>query len=110
MCARVRRRITRAVAICATAVGCSACVSGAIYSHVTVPLDTNFDATPVLTESARESWKTFQYSYYVRVDWGSTGLAEIAREHGMSRIYYADVETLTILNIWTQRWVRVYGE
>jgi hypothetical protein len=83
-------------------------MSGAIYSHVTVPLDVNLDRTPVYGEHARESWNTFQY--YVRVDWGSAGIGDIAKEHGFDRVHYADLETLSVLGLWTQRWARVYGE
>jgi hypothetical protein len=101
------QQVARA-AVLSTALALPGCLSGAIYSHVTVPLDANFDATPVYRGEASDSWKTFQY--YGRIDWGSTGLAEVAREHGMKRLYYADVETLTILRFWTQRWVHVYGE
>jgi hypothetical protein len=84
------------------------CVSGAIYSHVTVPLDVNLDQTPVHQDYGRDSWNTFQY--YVRVDWGSAGIGDIAREYGFTRVHYADVETLSVLGLWTQRWARVYGE
>lgn len=84
------------------------CLSGALYHHTTVPLDVNLDETPVHREDAEGSWKTFQY--YVRFDWGSDAPGEIAREYGFTRIYYADLETLSVLGLWTQRTVHVYGE
>ena len=43
---------------------------------------------------ARDSWKTFQY--YVRVDWGHMGIGDVAKQHGFSRIHYADLETLSV--------------
>jgi hypothetical protein len=46
---------------------------------------------------------------YVQIDWGSSGIADAAREQGMNQIYYADLETLSVLGIWTQRWAIVYG-
>lgn len=84
------------------------CLAGALYSHVTVPLDVNLDRTPVQRDQARSAVKTFQYN--LRVDWGSDGIGDIAKRHGFKRIYYADVETRTVLGIWQERWVLVYGE
>ena len=68
------------------------CLSGAIYTHTTVPLDVNLEATPVYDERARGAWNTL--NYYVRVDWGSQGIGDVAKKHGFARIYYADLETV----------------
>ena len=84
------------------------CLSGAIYTHTTVPLDVNLEATPVYDERARGAWNTL--NYYVRVDWGSQGIGDVAKKHGFARIYYADLETVAVLGIWTQRYAHVYGE
>jgi hypothetical protein len=100
----VRRLLGPALA----ALLCTGCLQGLIYSRVTVPLDVNLDATPVHAERAHDSWNTLQY--YVSVDWGSIGLGDVAKEHGFERIYYADLETLSVLGIWTQRTAHVYGE
>ncbi len=98
----------RAIALLLLATTPLGCMSGALYSHVTVPLDVNLDRTPVHDEYGRESWNSFQY--YIRVDWGSDGIGDIAKQHGFTRVDYADLETLTVLGVWTQRWARVYGE
>lgn len=87
--------------------GCAA-PTGLIYSRVTEPWDVNLDRTPVYDEQARDSRNVFRY--YVRFEWGNEGLAETARRHGLTTIYYADRETLSVLGIWTQRWAHVYGE
>ncbi len=98
----------RWVGLALAALVCPGCLGGVIYSRVTVPLDVNFDATPVHTERATGSWNTLQY--YVQVDWGSDGLGDVAKKHGFTRIYYADLETLSVFGIWTQRSAHVYGE
>jgi hypothetical protein len=67
----------------------------------------DLDRTPVHEESGRESWNTFVYC--VRVDWGSDGIGDVAKRTGFERVYYADLETLTVLGVWEQRWARVYG-
>jgi hypothetical protein len=84
------------------------CLTGLIYTRVTVPLDVNLDETPVHRESDSDSWNTIQY--YVQVHWGSAGIGDVAKRHGFTRIYYADLETLSVLGVWTQRWAHVYGE
>lgn len=29
---------------------------------------------------------------------------------GIETVHYADLETLSVLGVWNQRWVHVYGE
>ena len=53
--------------------------------------------------------RTLQY-WFVRVQWKGNGIGEVAKAKGFKRVYYADVETLRVLGVWTQRWVRIYGE
>ena len=86
----------------------TACRSGAIFTHVVVPLDANFDRTVVQAGSARDDTKRFQYR--VRIEWGDQAIGEIASRNGMHTVHYADLETLSVLGVWTQRWVRIYGE
>jgi hypothetical protein len=83
------------------------CVSGAIYTNVTVPLDVNFDATPVVSDANSGNVKTIQY--YVRVDWGDASIGTIAKRHGFEEVHYADLRTLSVLGVWTQQFVTIYG-
>ena len=88
------------------------CVRGLLYTHVTVPLDVGFDRTPVYEDRSpavgQESTKTLRY--YVQIEWGSTGPGDVAKKYGFKKIYYADLETRSILGYWTQRTAHVYGE
>jgi hypothetical protein len=88
------------------------CVAGFIYHHVTVPLDTNFDATPVHPGDRGRSQKRVVIPYPVRMhfDWGSSAIGDGMREAGITRAYYADMETRSFMGVWTERWVHVYGE
>ena len=96
------------------------CLSGAIYEHVTVPLDTNFDRTPSpagppVEVPVRRSWKTLAIPLVVvagrlEFHWGDASVAGAVRDAGLSRVAYADLERRSILGIWSQTWVRVYGE
>lgn len=87
----------------------SGCTTGVVFTRTVLPLDVNLDRTDVHQVSARNSSKRLQYRG-IRVEWGDSAIGEIAREHGIHSVRYADAETLSVLGIWTQRWVRIYGE
>ena len=88
------------------------CISGSVFRNTTQPLDVNLDATPVHAGGRGTSHKTVVIPYPVRMqfDWGSTAIADGMKSVGMTRAYYADLQTLSILGLWTQRWIHVYGE
>lgn len=102
------RRVLLAFVACAAPVvsGCTG-PRGLIYTHTIQPLTTNFDQTPVAGDTAEGDVKEIQY--YVRVSWSTNGIGAIAKENGFDKVYYADLETLRVLGIWTQQWVHVYG-
>jgi hypothetical protein len=84
------------------------CTPGFIYTHQTEPLALNFRTTPSGRNAAKGDVKHF--SYYVDVRWDKNGIGEIARKNDIEEIYYADLETFSVLGIWQQRWVHVYGK
>ena len=112
----MRRRIfATTVALATLILVSSGCVSGAIYSHTTVPLDVNFEGAPQKPDHRGPSWKTltipvFYYGGRLRFDWGSTAIGDAAERAGIETVYYADLETLSVLGVWTQRTIHVYGE
>ncbi|MEX2208466.1 MAG: TRL domain-containing protein [Myxococcota bacterium] len=86
------------------------CAQGLIYTHVTRPLTINFDRTPVANGShAKGDVKELRYNAYLRVLWDENSIGSIAKEAGFKEIYYADLETFSVLGIWTQYRVHVYG-
>lgn len=86
------------------------CVSGLAFTHVTRPLTTNFHDTPV-GDSFEGSGdvKELRYNAYLRVIWDENSIGSIAKQAGFSELYYADLETFSVLGIWTQYRVHVYG-
>ena len=86
------------------------CTSGLIYTHVTTPLDVNLNNTPVFT-GRRQTGKgdTKKIRYYVDIEWDSNAIGDIMKQAGLTEVHYADLETLSVLGIWTQRTVHVYG-
>lgn len=91
----------------------SVCLTGCglLYHRTVVPATDDFHATPVMGKSPGSSnVKRIKYSWYVDVQWDSNGIGDIAKEHGISPVHYADLEELRILGIWLQTWLIVYGE
>ena len=46
---------------------------------------------------------------YVGVMWGGATLSDIAREKGLQELYYVDLETQSLMTIWRQYTVHLYG-
>jgi len=98
-----------AIALTATLISLSGCA--VIYSHTTMPLDLNHDATKceMDMEDGEDNIKHFRYDI-VDVRWDSNAIGEVARDHGINTVYYADMEELSLLfGIWNQHTVHVYG-
>ncbi len=87
---------------------------GAIYNHVTAPLDTNMSGHELDVSS--DTGRQFRHGTKhvvinsLRVDWGEQGIGQTAKRHGFKQVRYADVEVLSILGIWSQTWLHLYGE
>ena len=89
---------------------CSGCVRGLVYYHATEPLTTHFNNTPVGNGSkAKGDVKELRYNSYLRVIWDENSIGSLAKEAGFREIYYADLETFSVLGVWTQYRVHVYG-
>ena len=92
------------------ALGFAGCApTGFIYTETVRPLDTDLQETEFSDQTRKEDVRTLQY-WFVRVKWKGNGIGEIAKAKGFTRVYYADLETLSVLLVWTQHWVRIYGE
>lgn len=102
-------RLLVPLALCAVLGLLSAgCARGFIYTHTVEPLDIDFDQTPVGTAHGVGDVKHFRYR--VSILWDSNAIGDIARRVGLSRLYYADLERLSVIGIWHQYHVHVYGE
>jgi hypothetical protein len=112
--AHAKRRSAWAIgSLAAVLMFSSGCLGGAIYTHTTVPLDVNLKDTPQKPAHHGGSWKTLEIpAYYtnLRFDWGSIGVGDAVEQAGIKTVYYADLETLSVLGVWTQRTIHVYGE
>jgi hypothetical protein len=95
-------------ALLAACLGLPGCGIGLLYTDIVEPLDLNMHDTPVGEEAGRSEWKTFDY--IVRVDWDTSAIMDAAHAAGISHIYYADMETLSLVfGIWQTHTAIVYG-
>lgn len=102
-----RRAVIWILVLAAVLTGCG---RGLIYTHITTPLDVNLHNTPVFTgRAATAKGDTKRIRYYVEVEWESNAIGDIMRRAGLTEVHYADLEILSVLGIWTQRFVNVYG-
>ena len=82
---------------------------GLIYSHTREPLMINANATKVSgANGSSGSVKELQIQT-LRVTWSDNAIGDIARKSGMDTVYYADLEVLRILAIWSTQTVHIYG-
>lgn len=99
------RRLARALVAAVLLIGGPACV----YRHSIRPLDIDFAATPAPGERG-ESTRRRLTLRSVEIEWASDAIGDAARRAGLRRIHCADLEELSVLGIWTERTIHVYGE
>jgi hypothetical protein len=86
------------------------CMNGFLYTHTIRPLTTDLRNTPVVPgPGVQGSLLQFRYSY-LDLRGGDNAIGAVAREKGLTRVFYADIETYRILGVFTTSYVRVYGE
>lgn len=87
------------------------CTTGLIYTHTQQPLTLDMHKTPVVTTSEAGDIKHLKIPFtFISVAWDSNAIGDIAKKQGLKEIYFADLETRSILTIWNQYWVHVYGK
>ena len=86
--------------------GCSP--RGLLFTKSTLPLDTNLSHTRKVPHYEKGDVKHLHY--YMDVMWSSNAIGDIARQHGIESVHFADLETLSVLGIFKRYTVHVYGE
>jgi len=86
-------------------------LSGCLYVHTFQPLTQDMHRTPV---SAYEKTGTIRLITWPLnnaplVAWGSAAIGEVAKEQGMQEVYFADLEIFSVMRIWNEYTVHVYG-
>ncbi len=103
------RMHNKALAVLSTLCLAGCAPTSFLFTLTTRPLDIDLNESDFSDETARAFVWTFQYSY-LALRFGGNGIAQIAKEKGFTRVHYADIQTLSVLGVWTQQWVRIYGE
>jgi len=93
-------------------VGCSP-LNGILYHHVKLPLTADLDNTPAHGTTA--SGKVIRikepisgYGLYGEIN--TNAIYAVAKQNGLQKVYFADREIFSILGIWTNNIVHIYGE
>ena len=83
---------------------------GGLYSHTVVPLTFNRNSTEVARSQSQATGDIQQIQFYVAVIVGENGIGDVAKKHGIETVYYADIETRSVLfGLWREDIIHVYG-
>jgi TRL (tRNA-associated locus)-like protein len=83
--------------------------TGFIYTHTRHPLTVDMHQTRVVdTEKSGDIKHIALYTSIAA--WDSAAIGDIAKKNGLTEIYFADVETFSILSVWNRYTVHVYGK
>lgn len=88
---------------------------GGIYSHTVQPLTINRESTDIIKDMNEGTGRITQIDYPITAGLsarvGKNGLGQIAKEHGMTTIYYADLEQWNALfGLWPMEVVHISGQ
>jgi hypothetical protein len=89
-------------------------LSGYLFTKIKVPYTVNLDNTPAVLIPSEG--KILQVSepfsgYGLNAKVGSNAIGDIARIHGLNKVYFADLEIFSILGgIWRHEKIIIYGE
>ena len=93
-------------------VGCAS--RGILYSHVTEPATIKFDRAPTGTKKCVVPGYKLREpvtGYGISAEWDSNYLKMVARQAGITNMYYADLDTLSILfRVYQRRTLIIYGD
>jgi len=91
-----------------------ACGVGILYTHTVKPLTVDMHRTPVVPAEKEGSVKVISFPQfggeYRLVAWDSAAIGDVAKKQGMTEVYFADVETFSILQIWNRYTIHIYGK
>ncbi len=88
-------------------------VNGYLYTNTTVPYSADLDNTPAGDAIGKS--KVFRIrdpftNLGVYTEINTNAIGDIARNNGISKVYYADLETFSIFSIWRTQTLVIYGE
>ncbi|HTG02263.1 MAG TPA: TRL domain-containing protein [Nitrospirota bacterium] len=89
-------------------------LSGCLYVHTREPLTLDMHRTPVANVEKEGSIKLITFppftGDYKLIAWGTAAIGDVAKKEGMQEVYYADLEIFSVLRVWNEYTVHVYGK
>jgi TRL (tRNA-associated locus)-like protein len=85
--------------------------SGFLYTHKIEPLTHHYYPIQTGQTNRESSGHSNMLSFEtVTLVWGDNAIGEIAKKSGIQTVYYADLETQSILfGLWTRNKIHIYG-
>ncbi|MDA8423188.1 MAG: hypothetical protein M0Z89_07615 [Nitrospiraceae bacterium] len=89
----------------------SGCTAGLIYTHTWTPLTLDMHDIKVVPASGAGDVKHVVLIYPpLSAAWDDAAIGDIAKKNGLHELYFADLEYFSVLRIWNQYTVHVYGK
>lgn len=89
-------------------------LSGCLYVRTVEPFTTDMHQTPAGSVEKTGSVQVISFPPFLGshrlVAWGKAAIGEVAKKEEMSEVYYADLETFSILHLWNKYTLHVYGK
>ena len=87
--------------------------TGVVFTHIRVPYTLDLDNTPVTNIHANGLIIHIEepvsgYGFYA--EFNSNALGDIAKKHGLTKLYFADIEIFDVLGVWHHEKIHLYGE
>jgi len=87
--------------------------TGKIFTHIRVPYTRNLDNTTVTNIHANGLIIHVEEpisGYGLYTEFNSNAIGDIAKSHGLTKVYFADMEIFDVLGIWHHERLHIYGE
>ena len=88
-------------------------ISGYIYENYHKPFTVNLNKTPVAWKMGEGKIVEVKEPFSgrgVSAKFNSNAVGDIARLHGIKRVYWADMKYFNVLGIWKEESLTIYGE
>ncbi len=91
----------------------SSSLKGYVFKYIRVPLTMDLDNTPSTIFQANGKILKIEEpfsGYGLYAEFNSNAIGNIAKKHGLKKVYFADMEIFSILGIFGYKKVYIYGE
>ncbi len=90
------------------------CMQGWLFTDIRTPAVSDFEAVPRgsrKVELSMQQVKEPMSGLGLAVQWDSRAIGEAARRHGLDKVYFADLHTVSVFGgLWKQQTIEVWGD